>query len=295
MRRIRGLSLLAALVLFGVLLAACSSGSAGPAAESRARGVVRVLYAGSLTNLMEQVIGPGFTRRTGYGYQGFAAGSKELASEIRSRVRTGDVFISASAGVDRSLEGPRGWVSWYATFASVPLVIGYNPASRFAQALRRRPWYQVLAEPGIRVGRTDPALDPKGVLTVQALDAAAAAYHWPGLVRAVLANSQVFPEEELLGRLEAGQLDAGFFYRDEALAQRLPMLSLGRVHETAPFTVTVLAHAPNPRGADAFVAYLLGPAGTAALRAAGFDVSHPSLAGRPSSVPVALRPLFAGG
>lgn len=286
--RIRGFGWAALAALLAAGLAACA-GASTPGGAPKAHGVVRVLYAGSLTNLMEQVIGPGFTRSTGYAYQGFAAGSKELASEIRARIRTGDVFISASPAVDRSLEGSGGWVRWYARFASVPLVIGYNPRSKFAGALRRQPWYRVLAEPGFRLGRTDPALDPKGALTVSALDAAALAYHQPGLVRAVLANSEVFPEEELLGRLEAGQLDAGFFYRDEALAQHLPIRTLGAVVETAPFTVTVLARAPDPASAAAFVSYLLGKAGTAAFRAAGFDVSAPVLSGARGALPASLR------
>ena len=52
------------------------------------------------------------------------------------------------------------------------MVIGYNPTSKFATDLQAasngsKPWYQVLEEPGLRLGRTDPALDPKGVRTLR--------------------------------------------------------------------------------------------------------------------------------
>ena len=70
-------------------------------------------------------------------------------------------------------------MSWYAKFGSSPLVLGYNPNSTFAQALRTKPWYEVIDQPGFLIGRTDPATDPKGVLAVTALDQAATAHNLP--------------------------------------------------------------------------------------------------------------------
>lgn len=49
-------------------------------------GAVDVLYAGSLVRLMEQELGPRFTETTGYRFVGFAAGSVELANEIKGGV-----------------------------------------------------------------------------------------------------------------------------------------------------------------------------------------------------------------
>ena len=83
------------------------------------------------------------------------------------------MFVSAAAAADSSLEGAANgdWVSWYSTFAASPLMLGYNPKSSFGKQLARgTPWYKVLTEPGILVGRTDPKLDPKGVLTVEAVE-----------------------------------------------------------------------------------------------------------------------------
>ena len=85
-----------------------------------------MLYAGSLVNVMEKEIGPAFNSKTGFTFQGFSAGSTALAAQIKGKVRQGDVFISASPSVNDSLMGPGNgnWVSWYATFATSPLVIG---------------------------------------------------------------------------------------------------------------------------------------------------------------------------
>lgn len=282
--------------LTGGLLAGCGGSAAGGAAAGAGgRGPVKVLYAGSLVNLMEHRVGPGFSAATGYSFQGQGAGSAELANAIKGRVKQGDVFISASPGVNTTLEGAGGggWVSWYATFASAPLLIGYSPSSKFAAALRSKPWYQVITEPGFRLGRTDPKLDPKGKLTVQALQEAAAAYHY-GALAAVARSSQVFPEEELVGRLESGQLDAGFFYRQEAAAQHIPVAGLGRVKLAATFTLTVLNRAPDRAAAIAFARYLLGSQGRALLAAAGLTPLPAVVRGNARAVPGQLRPLIPG-
>jgi len=234
-------------------------------------GTVRVLYAGSLQTVMNTRIAPAFRRATGYAFEGYPGGSKELAGEIRSRVRTGDVFISAAPELNATLEGRAygNWVSSFSPFATTALVLGYDPGSRFAHALRSEPWYRVVTRPGFRLGFTDPELDPKGALTVTALERAAAAHRIPALRRLAGAQADVFPEEDLVGRLESGQLDAGFFYTVEAGAAQIPTVSLAPIDERATYTIAVLNRAPDRAAAGAFVRFLLGPRGQALLRAAG--------------------------
>ena len=132
---------------------------------------MNVLYAGFLVTLMQKQVGPGFQTASGYTVTGFSAGSKDLATEIKGKVHQGDVFISASPTVNTTLEGAANgnWVSWYATFATSPLVIGYNANSKFAADLKSKPWYEVITEPGFKLGFTDPKTDPKGVLAAEAL------------------------------------------------------------------------------------------------------------------------------
>ena len=255
----------------------------------RGSGPVDVLYAGSLVTVMTDTIGPAFDAATGYTFTGFSAGSDALATQIKGKVRQGDVFVSASPTVNASLEGAAngGWVSWYATFATAPLVIGYNPKSRFAADLQSKPWYQVVTEPGFLLGRTDPATDPKGKLAVSALNSAASAQNLPALAALATSSSGVYPEETLVGRLQAGQLDAGFFYSSEARAASIPTVPVTGQSLKATYTVTVLNQAPDEAGAEAFVAYLLGPAGQAALKSDGFELVTPvtvSGGGVPSSI-----------
>ncbi|MHB1445015.1 MAG: substrate-binding domain-containing protein [Acidimicrobiales bacterium] len=269
---------------------ACGSSTAGTASGSaggggtrgavsgvRGSGPVDVLYAGSLLSLMENLVGPGFGRASGYTLVGTSGDSGSLANEIKGKVETADVFISASPAKNATLEGAAngGWVSWYATFATSALVLGYNPKSRFAAQLATRPWYEVVDQPGFLLGRTDPATDPKGQLAVQALDQAASAHHRPALARLARSTANVFAENTLVGRLQAGQLDAGFFYAVEARTAGIPTVSLPGSALAAHYTITVLAHAAHPAGAVAFVRYLLGPSGAAALARAGLALSRP--------------------
>jgi molybdate/tungstate transport system substrate-binding protein len=288
----------AALVMAGCGSSSSSSTSSSSATKSGAsgHGTVSVLYAGSLVNMMEHDLGPAFAGATRYSYQGVGAGSTELVAQIKGKVRVGDVFISASPKADALLQGTANgnWISWYATFAKAPLVIGYNPHSSFAAQFRSKPWYEVITEPGIRVGVTDPKLDPKGKLTVEALGEAAAMLHRPTL-KTALSKFSVFPEEDLVGRLEAGQLDAGFFYSNEAKEQHIPTVPITPVAASATYTVTILKGAPNPNGAEAFVAYLLGPAGRATLQRHGLTVLTPALTGSATAVPAGLRSILGGG
>lgn len=303
MSRRRPVGLAALLTAMTLLFAACGGArpSANPPAGAK-KPAVTVLYAGSLVNLMEHGLGPAFTKAGGFRFQGFAAGSKALAHQIQGRLRRGDAFVSASPAVDRGLMGKANgdWVRWYATFATAPLVIGYNPHSRFAAALKSKPWYQVMEEPGFRLGRTDPKLDPKGKLTVELVDAAAAYYHQPDLARRVLGTAenahQVFPETELIGRLQSGQLDAGFFYANEAAEAHIPTVAPpAAIARGATYTVTVLQRAPDPAGAAAFVKFLLGADGQAILKQHGLTVGTPRLHGDAATVPAALKPLLGGG
>ncbi len=261
-----------------------------------AAGTVNVLYAGSLVNLMEHGIGPAFDKATGNTFQGFAGGSGLVANQIKGKLRQGDVFVSANPKVNNSLMGaPNGdWVSWYISFAQSPVVIGYNPSSRFAADFKTKPWYQVLAEPGIRIGRTDPKLDPKGALTLDLMKAAETTYKVPDLSQTVLGApenpAQVLPEETLVGRLQSGQLDVGFFYSTETSDAKIPAIDLpADVAPKAVYTVTILRDAPNAAGADQFVAFLLGKAGEGVMKAHGLDLQKPILTGAADAVPADIR------
>jgi molybdate/tungstate transport system substrate-binding protein len=281
------------LSMAGLPAATLSLPLAGPAFSA---SDVNVLYAGSLVNLMEHGVGSAFNKSTGDQFRGYAGGSVALANQIRGKLRRGDVFISANPKVNSALMGATNgdWVNWYIAFAQSPLVIGYNASSKFAADFKTKPWYQVLMEPGINIGRTDPKLDPKGTLTLALMRQAESFYKSPGLAQKVLGApdnpAQVLPEESLIGRLQSDQLDVGFFYSTETADAKIPSLSLPpAIAPKAVYTVTILRDAPDSAGAKRFVAFLLGGDGRELLKEHGLTLQKLAVAGDANAVPQEIK------
>lgn len=288
----------AAIAIAGALVAVASS-PAAPAAgtAAAAKGKVSAIFAGSLVDIMEKSFGLAFTNTTGYPFEGFGGGSNEDAAAIKGKVRQADVFVSAAASADKELEGASNgdWVSWYSTFASSDLVLGYDPKTKFGKELAHgKPWYEVITEPGILVGRTEPKADPKGKLTVEAVDAAAKKLHDPSLTKA-LKNFPIFEETAMLARLQAGQLDAGFFYVVEAKEAHVPTVPLTPIYKYADYTITILEHAENQEGAEALVSFLLSSKRKGVESDYGLVPTKPTLSGSASAVPKGLRSIVGAG
>ncbi len=307
------------------------TGVAGTQPRAADKKTVSVLYAGSLTAVMEKQVGPAFTQKTSYAYQGEGQGSTGAANMMRDGLRKPDVFISADPAVNEKIlmgAANHNLVRWYLTFASAELVVGFNPRSKFAPAFEEaqaghRTWYEVLALPGVKLGRTDPDLDPKGYRTLFLFSLAEKYYHKGGLV-ALLGGphnpAQIFPEPELLARLEAGQVDAAIFYKHEVLAHGLPYISLPpelnqgdpalaalyakqvymtqkgvTVHGTPIlFTVTVPTAAADEEGAVTLVKFLVSPDGRRIFAKAGFGSVPVKAGGDMADIPAALRKMVEG-
>jgi molybdate/tungstate transport system substrate-binding protein len=292
---------------------------------------VSVLYAGSLATVMENGVGPAFTKATGnqYQYQGEAQGSLAAARMIRDRLRSPDVFISADPSVNESvLMGSKNGehVTWFLTLASSQLVLAYNPESKFAAKFQEAsagtiPWYEVLKTPGLRFGRGDPRTDPKGYRTLFLFDLAGKHYNrpdLPGLIGDPINPEQVFPEIVLLARVQSGQFDAGIFYKHEVVAHKLPFvsfppeISLGdpklsafyaQATYTTPsgehvigapilFTITIPKTVRNKTAAEAFVRFLLSS--NDLLKEFGFGIVDHRFGGDIMQIPTELRGFSSG-
>jgi len=290
------------------------------AAESQ----ISVLYAGSLGNLMETDVGPAFSRATGYKYQGEAKGSLLSANLIKEKLRTPDVFISADPKVNQRLMGNENGdlVRWYATIFGNEMVLGYNPDSRFAAELKKvgtndTRLYEILQEKGFRLGRGDPELEPKGYRTLFLFNLAEKLYQQPGLAERILNNPEqrIFPEEQLVARLEAGQLDAGIFYRNEVAEHSLPFigfprelnlsdpdldLQYGAATYVSPqgtkyagsaivYSITIPENARNRDGAVALVSFILSQEGRKIVEKHALRLIQPLVSGEVDAVPPTLQ------
>ena len=245
-----------------------------------ATGVVSVLYAGSLVTTMEGPIKAALRER-GIEFEGEPGGSKALAHLISAGLRSPDVFISVDP---KLIAGLGGRVASATTFAGTSLGIAWAPNSKYASlfdsvAAGKASLQQALATPGIRIGRTDLQLDPKGVYTVEAVTM------WLGRdqERKLLGDdenpSQIFPEQDLLARVDTGQADVGFFYRTEAVARSyrfIPLPGAAALTDRITYSLAVLKDAAHPEAAKSFADFILTGPGRAMLERAGLTYLHPA-------------------
>ncbi|MDI3313326.1 MAG: extracellular solute-binding protein [Mycobacterium sp.] len=322
----------AAAVLAAVGIAGCGRPAPGAGGKTGQKGTANVAYAGSLENLNEKTVGPAFSKATGYSYRGRGAGSNALSQEIRSGEITPGVFESIGAGPIEALE-PK-FTRWYVQFAASPLVIAYNPASRYAGEFRdyaagKKPLgglFRLLATPGFRLGRTDPNVDPQGAAFIEMLMLAQQRYHLPGdIVTRILGgqpsssrSAEIFDETALEPRLQAGQLDAASAFLSQAVQLHLNYIALpneinlgdpaqaaqyaaasftltnGTVEHGKPLVVDITTIGEPGPAAAAFVAYVLSKDGLALHRAGGYTLLTPTAFGDRGAIPAAVRHELGG-
>jgi len=262
-----------------------------PAADSLPP--LQVAFAGSMGSMMDGGVKPAIAKSLGAELQGRAQGSTALANLIIAGSIRPDVFISVTPEPMRSVL-KAGKAQKAIPIARTEMVIAYSPKSQFASELAKanqtgaKPWWQILETPGFRFGRTDPTTDPQGQNILFTLQLAATFYHQADLVEKIagpqINTQQIFQEPEVMGRLQAGQLDASSAYKTQPGSLDLPYVSLpkeinlgdasleneyrhatitlnGKTLHPAPlvFYVAVLNDAPQPTLANRFIAWLQTP------------------------------------
>jgi molybdate/tungstate transport system substrate-binding protein len=247
-----------------------------PSFHGAARGTVQVAYAGSLVATMEGPMKAALAAQ-GIRFAGEAKGSRALANLIAAGLRAPDIFISADTRLVENLQQRQHLVRRYTVFGSARMVVAYSEKSpqralfeRAAQG--KASILDVLANPDVRVGRTDPQLDPKGARTLRTLELLGKHFHAPQEARAILQKAQTYPEEDLAVRVESGDLDAGFFYSTETPGRDLRAVELpadANLARAITYALAVMRNAPHPEAAQAFEQFVLRGNGKAILEKAG--------------------------
>jgi molybdate/tungstate transport system substrate-binding protein len=288
---------------------------------------VSVMYAASLLKAFEESLGPAFQADTGYPYKGEARGSVQIANMMLDGLRRPDVFVSAgSIPVIKLMNTTDPLANWLVKFGSAEMVIAYSPSGRFFTDLEKArtgeiPWYDVLSNPDIKFGRTDPKLDPKGYYMIITAELANKYYNDSGLKQRILGEdrnpTQIFPEETLKTILEQGQLDAVAAYKHEAVARGLPYITLppeinladptfSNFYKTASYTLengngrkvfgvpiyfsfTIPNTVKNLAGATSFATFFLSPRIESVLEDEGLNFIKPVIEGNVEKVPPEIR------
>jgi molybdate/tungstate transport system substrate-binding protein len=249
-------------------------------------------------------------------------GSVKMARQITELQQPADVLAVADYNViPRQLyakEGGTAYANWYVGFAANAITFVYTDQSKGSSKINATNWYQILAEPGVEIGRSNPDTDPSGYQTLQMLELAGQYYHQPGLAQAILKNAPQKnmrnTETELVGALESGQIDYLAIYRSDALQHHFKFLPLpapidlsdaahagdyAKVSVTTKngelpgrpiiYAITIPLNAPHPQHALRFVQFLLSAEGQKVMRDNGFVVLPQPLADGSDKLPPELK------
>ena len=136
------------------------------------------------------------------------------------------------------------------------------------------PLQDALETPDLRIGRTDPKLDPKGAYTITGVKMWLGDEQEQHLLGPEENPAQIFPEEDLLARVDTGQVDVGFFYRTEAIARKYPFIPLpgnAALTDRITYTLAIMKAAPHPQTAKTFADFILTGGGRDILTRAGIS------------------------
>jgi molybdate/tungstate transport system substrate-binding protein len=325
-RRLERGGLAVAACLIVTVAAACSSsssssasGSASPAAAA-AHGTLIVFGAGTLATPFAAEIAafkqanPGVTVHSQFGASG------DMVKAVTQLHQPDDVLGVADYSLIPSLMFPAA-ATWYAGFVSNAITFAYTSHSKGASGLTAANWYKVLAQPGVHIGRSNPAADPSGYQILQMLQLANGHYNQPGLSASVLKNSPdsgvAETETSLLAALQSGQIDYLAIYTSTAQEEHLKYIALpAQINLSDPamaaeyakvsinagslgtltakpiiYGLTIPASAPDAALGEKFISFVLGPQGQAIMRSQGFVVISPALANPQGKVPASIQPL----
>ena len=263
-----------------------------------------VACAGSMGSLMEGAVKTTVAQTLKLDMHGRAQGSSALAQLIVAGSIRPDIFIPITPGPMMTVLRA-GKAESASPVAHTEMVIAYSPKSRFAPkfdaaAKGKGDWWQILQEPGLRFGRTDPVTDPQGRNIIFTVMLAAKVHQQADLVEKVLGpavnEKQIFTEPTVQARLQSGELDAASAYKIQPGPFNLPYITLdkeinlsgqnvhaghpdvtlslgGKMYNPEPliYYAAVLKDAPNPAGAAAFAQWLKGDAGQKIFRRYNYD------------------------
>jgi len=281
-----------------------------------ARPILVIFHAGSLTVPMEE-LAKAFEAKYGVEVRLEAYGSVAAVRQVVDLGRKCDLLALADYRPILKLMWPD-LAGWCVIFATNEMVIAYTNRSSYSGEIGPDNWPEVLLRPGVRFGRSDPALDPCGYRTLLVWELAEIYYNRPGLYEDLLSKC---PEatrpksHDLAVLLETGQLDYAFLYKSVAVQCGLEFVDLpdqidlgheefasfyaraiveveglGEIRgEPIRYAFTISKVAGHPDLALKFVLFMLSDEGRSIIESCGQNTLKPCLAVGYDNLPEELK------
>jgi molybdate/tungstate transport system substrate-binding protein len=288
--------------------------------ESRNTTTLTIFHAGSLSMPLEDAEKAFEAAHPGVDILREAKGSSATIRKVTDLGLIADVVVVADYKGIEDMMFPE-YANWYAAFAKNQMVIIFNNNSIYADEVTSDNWYKVLTREGVELGHSEPNDDPCGYRSVIVYNLSGQYYNDPaievGLIRNTPQRNIRSTETDLLGLLDAGELDYVFIYQSVAVQHGYryielpPQLSLseidykdfyyngtcalsdGTVIHGAPivYGITIPTNAEHPELAAEFVEFMLGSQGQAIMMDNGQPSITPAVTNNIDLVPDNIKAL----
>ncbi|NOX14799.1 MAG: tungstate ABC transporter substrate-binding protein WtpA [Epsilonproteobacteria bacterium] len=217
-------------VLLGIALVA----SIGLAKQN-----IVIFHAGSLSVPFAQMAKAFETKYPQYKVLREPAGSRACARKITDVGKPADVMASADYKVISNLLMPKN-AKFDAQFATNELAIVYTDKSKYANEINSKNWPKILLRKGVKVGHSNPNIDPAGYRAMLVTKLAEKYYKIPGFFKKLFGYGDSYTsgeenknkviirpkETDLLGLLEVGAFDYLYIYKSVAQQHHLKYITL---------------------------------------------------------------------
>ncbi len=204
-----------------------------------AKEKIVVFHAGSLAVPFSQIEKEFEKEYPQYDVQREASGSIAAARKISEINRVADVMASADYKVIDNLLIPN-HAKFNVHFATNEMAIAYTPNSKYANEINSKNWPEIFLKEGVKIGHSNPNLDPCGYRSILVTKLAEDFYKIPDFYNKLLGYGSSYKvgeenkdkiivrpkETDLLGLLEVNAYDYLFIYKSVAQQHGLKYISL---------------------------------------------------------------------
>ena len=168
-----------------------------------------------------------------------ASGSRAAARKISDIGKAADVMASADYKVIDNLLIPN-HAKFNAQFATNEMALAYTSQSKYAGEINAENWTEIFLRDGVKVGHSNPNMDPCGYRSMLVTQLAEEHYKQPNFFKKLFGYGESYTggeedtkkvivrpkETDLLGLLEAGMYDYLYIYKSVAEQHGLKYITL---------------------------------------------------------------------
>ena len=200
---------------------------------------ITIFHAGSLSVPFSQIEKAFEAKYPQFDVQREPAGSRTCARKIVDIGKPADVMASADYKVIDNLMIPKN-AKFNAQFVTNEMAIAYTPKSKYASEINAKNWTKILLKKDVKVGHSNPNMDPCGYRSMLVTKLAEDFYKEPNFFKKLFGYGESYTngeedsskiivrpkETDLLGLLEAGVYDYLYIYKSVAAQHGLKYITL---------------------------------------------------------------------